>query len=91
MAGALLVVGHAHQRHHAAQHHAQRQRQCGDQQGGAHTVDVLHPAVLQQKGLIKLKKEILSKAQLCAAVEQLFEQFVLRSHSHPHFLFVNKL
>ena len=60
--GALLVVGHTHQRHHAAQDHAQRQRQCGDQQGGAHTVDVLHPAVLQQKGLIKLKKEILSKA-----------------------------
>ena len=85
--GALLVVGHTHQRHHAAQHDAQRQCQGGDQQGGAHAADVLEPAVLQQKGLIKFEEKLLPEVQLCAAVEQLFEQFVLSSHSHPRFPF----
>ena len=83
--GALLVVGHTHQSHHAAQHDAQRQRHGGDQQCGAYALDVLHPAVFQDKGLIKLEKELLPEVELGTAVEQLFEQFVLSSHSHPHF------
>ena len=37
------------------------------------------------KGLIKLEKELLPEVELGTAVEQLFEQFVLSSHSHPHF------
>ena len=84
-AGALLIVCHAHQCHHAAQHDAQCQRNGSDQQGGAHAVDVLRPAVFQDEGLIKFEEELLLEAELGAAVEQLFEQFVLSSHSHPHF------
>ena len=48
-------------------------------------VDVLEPAVFQDERLIKLEEEILPEAERSAAVEQLFEQFVLCSHSHPHF------
>ena len=85
MAGALLVVCHTHQSYHAAQHDAQRQRESCDQQGGAHTADILEPAVFQDERLIKLKEKFLPEAELRTAVEQLFEQFVLSSHSHPHF------
>ena len=56
-----------------------------DQQGGAHALDVLRPAVFQDEGLIKFEEEFLLEVERSAAVEQLFEQFVLCSHSHPHF------
>ena len=48
-AGALLVVGHTHQRHHAAQQDAHGQSNGSDQQGGAYAPNVLEPAVLQTK------------------------------------------
>ena len=86
-AGALLVVGHTHQRHHAAQRDAHRQRDGRDQQGGAHAVDVLEPAVLQDECLIKLKENVLPEAERRPAVEKLFQQLVLCGHSHPHLSF----
>ena len=44
-----------------------------------------HPAVLQDERLIKFVEEFLPEAELRAAVEQLFQQFILCGHSHPHF------
>ena len=87
-AGALLVVGHTHQRHHAAQQDAHGQSNGSDQQGGAYALDVLEPAVLQDKGLIKFVEQLLPHVQPAAAFQQLAQQFVLCGHSHPHFLFV---
>ena len=87
MVGALLVVGNTDQGDHAAQHDAQRQRNGGDEQGGADALDVLHPAILQDERLIKFVEHFLPEAELRAAVEQLFQQFVLCGHSHPHFRF----
>ena len=76
VAGALLVVGHTDHGHHTAQHHAQGQCNGGDQQGGAYAPDVLEPAVLQDKGLIKFVKDPLPERQARAAVQQLSEHLV---------------
>ena len=75
-----------HQCDHAAQHHAHCQRNGGDQQSGAHALDVLHPAVIQDERLIEFEEHFLPEAQLRAAIQQLFQQFVLCGHSHPRFL-----
>ena len=66
MAGALLVVGGAEDGHRDPQSDAQNQGQGGDQQGGLHPVEVLHPAVGLDKGLIELYKELLKEAQVPA-------------------------
>ncbi len=51
-------------------------------------LDVLQPAVLQDKGLIEFEEQLLPHVQPAAAFQQLAQQFVLCGHSHPHFLFV---
>ena len=78
-------MGYTDQCDHAAQHHTQRQCDGRDQKRGAHALNVLHPAVLQDERLIKFVEEFLPEAELRAAVEQLFQQFILCGHSHPHF------
>ena len=64
--GLLLRVAHADHSHDGTQHNAQHQCNGRDQQGRAHALDVLLPAVRVEKCLVKFYEEVLPEVQLLA-------------------------
>ncbi len=71
LAGALLVMGGTNHSHHNTQENTDGQGHGGDNQSGAHTVQILLPATAVDESLIEFDVEFLPSGGLTGAKQGL--------------------